>query len=142
MLISGLYTIGLIMAFVAYALLCRYETKHQKRVFLARFRAILDAGIVSVATRIERSFRYVARYVIRLSWYYSLHATLMVALRSIAGVYHLIEAVLIKNRERARMLRKEKRKVSHLDHIANHKEESKLSASEIKKRKDKALRGM
>jgi hypothetical protein len=85
--------------------------------------------------------RYVVRYVITLSWYYSLHATLKIVLASIAGVYHMLEAVLINNRERARALRKEKRSASHLEQIAEHKAESKLTYAEAKKRKDKALRG-
>ncbi len=142
MLTPVIYTGLLLVAFVGYSLLCRFESKHQKRVFLTRFRAAFDQLIITVSNRMERSVRYVVRYIIRLSWYYSLHATLMVVLRSIAGVYHVIEALLLKNRERARMLRKEKRTGSHLEQIAEHKAESKLTAAEIKKRKDKALRGL
>ncbi|MFM2424315.1 MAG: hypothetical protein RLZZ70_706 [Candidatus Parcubacteria bacterium] len=141
MWIPFVYLTGFIVAFIAFLLLCEYEDRRGERVALARVRASLDFYITVLTNRLERMVRYVVRYVITLSWYYSLHATLKIVLASIAGVYHMLEAVLINNRERARALRKEKRSASHLEQIAEHKAESKLTYAEAKKRKDKALRG-
>jgi hypothetical protein len=141
MWIPFVYVVSFGIAFVAFLLLCEYEESRGKRLFLSTLRGLLDRYCTSISFRLQRTVRYITRYVITLSWYYSLHATLKVILASIAGVYHMLESVLISNRERARLLRKEKRSASHLEQIAEHKVDSKLTQAEAKKRKDKALRG-
>ncbi len=134
----------LLVVFGLYLYLCEVEARRGKRLVLPQLRARLDHIVSRVFLSIERGVRYVLRYVITLSWYYSLHAFLQLALRSIAGVYHMLEAVLIRNRDRARALRKERRaaSTSHLTQIADHQAKTKLSPKEEQKRKDKALKGL
>lgn len=136
------YTVVLILAFGGYLYLSEREMRQGKRYFLAMPRRALDAFIDQSTASIERTVRYLVRYIITLSWYYSLHAFLKLMLKSIAGLYHAIETVLIRNRDRARALRKERRaETSHLAEIAEHKAHVKLSPAEEKKRKEKALKG-
>ncbi len=137
-----IYAAVLILAFSGYLYLCERESRAGKRFVLAMPRRAIDAVIERVTLSVERALRYVVRYIITLSWYYSLHAFLKLMLKSIAGLYHTIEAILIRNRDRARALRKERRaETSHLAEIAEHKASVKLSPAEERKRKEKALKG-
>ena len=135
---------GILLAlFLGYQSLISREERIGKRLFLAGVRDHLDNLIVRVVSWCEGVIRYVVRYVITLSWYYSLHAFLKVMMKSLAGAYHMLESILIRNRERARALRKERRSSTknHLTHIADHKAETKLTPAEERRRKDKALKG-
>lgn len=119
------------------------EERSGKRFFLSQFRDKADIAISRMVSWCEGIIRYVIRYVITLSWYYSLHAFLQVLMKSLAGAYHVLESILIRNRDRARALRKERRTATknHLTHIADHKAETKFSPAEERRRKDKALKG-
>jgi predicted membrane protein len=133
---------GATVLFVLYLLICVYEERNGQRFFLGRFRLWLDTLLEAFTNRVTRLVRHVVKYTITLSWYYSLHTFLKLVLQFLAGIYHMIEAVLLRNRDKALVLRKEKRtSVSHLTQIADHKEEVKLTDKEAKKRKDKALKG-
>ncbi len=138
-----IYATVLILAFVGYLYVCEREAAKGERLFLSRGRNRLDAGLQALSAKIESSIRYVIRYVITLSWYYSLHAFLKVVMKSLAGAYNVLESILIRNRDRARALRKEKKTVTvnHLTEIANHQAETKLSPSAEKRLKDNALKG-
>lgn len=127
--------------FTSYLTYTTFEQKRGARFVASRLRLRLDSWLEHLAGGVTHAMRYVVRYIITLSWYYSLHALLKVFLRFLAGVYHAVEAVLIRNRDRARVIRKEKRSAGHLEAIAEHKAETKLTAAEIRKRKDKALKG-
>jgi hypothetical protein len=139
-----IFPIVLTVVFGLYLYICEREAKTGVRLFLPSVRSRLDDMMVGFFGKIERGVRYVIKYVITLSWYYSLHAFLQVTLRSIAGVYHVVEAVLIRNRDRARALRKERRTAasSHLSQIADHQAKTKLTPAEERKRKEKALKGL
>ncbi len=138
-----LYAGLLLVMFGAYLTLVKREERRQQRFVLATLRGRADDAIVRMVSWCEGIIRYVVRYVITLSWYYSLHAFLKVLMKSLAGAYHVLESILIRNRDRARALRKERRSVTknHLTHIADHKAETKLSPAEERRRKDKALKG-
>ncbi len=138
-----LYALVLILTFSGYLYLCTKEERRGERFVLSSLRSSADRQIDAMVRAIERLLRYIVRYVITLSWYYSLHAFLKVIMKSLAGAYHVVEAILIRNRERARALRRERRQSqkSHLTTIAEHKVETKLSPSAERKLKDKALRG-
>ena len=138
-----IYATVLILVFGGYLYLCEREARAGRRFFLVGVRAKLDSFLLTITNAVERFIRYIVRYVITLSWYYSLHAFLRLTLKSLAGAYHVLESILIRNRERARALRKERKQatVNHLTHIAEHKAETKLSPAEERKRKDKALKG-
>ncbi len=132
----------LVFIFSGYLYVCVKEEKRGSRLWLAGFRDVLDRWLDKLFAYLEHLVRYVIKYVITLSWYYSLHAFLMIVLRSVAKVYYMIESVVINNRDRARQLRKEKRTtINHLTQIAEHKEEKKLTPLEMRKRKDQALKG-
>ncbi len=138
-----LYAGVLLVLFVGYQSLVSREERNGKRFFLAKLRDKADIAISRMVSWCEGVIRYVVRYVITLSWYYSLHAFLQVLMKSLAGAYHVLESILIRNRDRARALRKERRTATknHLTHIADHKAETKLSPAEERRRKDKALKG-
>lgn len=137
------YAVVLVLVFGGYLYLCEREATAGRRFVLAGLRTRLDILLTAIAGAIERFVRYIIRYVITLSWYYSLHAFLHLMLKSLAGMYHVLESILIRNRDRARALRKERKRatVNHLTHIADHKAETKLSPAAERKLKDKALRG-
>jgi hypothetical protein len=125
-----------------YLLVTHNEARQGRRFFAAKMRAWLDRFLNNVVTAIERTLRYVVRYLITLSWYYSLHACLKICLRFLAGLYYAIEGVLLKNRERVRALRKEKRNTNgHFAAIAAHKSQTKLTPKQEQKRKAEALEG-
>jgi hypothetical protein len=138
-----IYAAVLVLVFGGYLYLCEREAVAGHRFFLASLRSRLDSGLTKVTNAVERFIRYVVRYIITLSWYYSLHAFLKVTMKSLAGAYHVLESMLIRNRDRARALRKERKQasVNHLTHIADHKAETKLSPAAERKLKDKAMRG-
>jgi len=137
-----MYTSILVLVFVGYLQLCLFESRRGRRLVLSIARGWMDLVVASMVSRIERTLRYVTRYIITLSWYYSLHAFLRLLLQSIAGIYQVIEAIFLRNRDRTRKLRRERRSgLSHLEQIAEHKADTKLSLKEAVKRKDKALRG-
>ncbi len=141
-----IYTGIAALTFMGWLFLCEIEQKRGKRLLLSGFRARLDRGLTFGINMLLNAGRYVLRYVITLSWYYSIHHALKLSLQAIAGVYHMLESILIKNRDKTRALRRERRQntlasPSHLNEIAEHKAEMKLSPSEIKKRRDRALKG-
>lgn len=126
--------------FVIFSFLFASEEKRGGRYFLSGARDWLDNKYTKIFNLFERGFRYVARYIITLSWYYSLHTFLKLILKSLAGLYTMIENILIQNRNRAREIRKERRQ-SHLTAIAEHQVTTSLTDKEKKKIKDNALRG-
>lgn len=138
-----IYTGLLVLAFIGYLYLCNKEEKTGRRLLLSQSRLSLDKGLELFVGTLERWLRYVIRYMITLSWYYSLHAFLKVILHSLAGTYYFIENILLRNRDRVRELRRERRAVTnnHLTEIAQHKVDTKLSPREEKRRKDQALKG-
>jgi hypothetical protein len=104
-----IYAAILVLVFGGYLYLCEREERVGKRLLLAGVRHRLDTFLTHITEVVNRGVRYVVKYVITLSWYYSLHTFLKLAMRSLAGVYHLLESILIRNRERARALRRERR---------------------------------
>jgi hypothetical protein len=138
-----IYSGLLVLAFGGYLYLCNQEERLGRRLILGKQRQWVDGMLEAFVAIIERKVRYVIRYIITLSWYYSLHAFLKLLLHSLASVYYLIENVLLRNRDRVRKIRKERRAVenTHLSQIAQHKVDTKLSPREEKRRKDKALKG-
>jgi hypothetical protein len=117
------------------------ETRAGKRYFLPTVRFALDNAIVTFVDAIHRFFVYVTKYVITLSWYYSLHAFLQVTLKFLAGIYYLVENITHRNRDKARKIRQERKQSSrtHLEVLVDHKDETKLTEQQKKKLKDKAI---
>ncbi len=132
-----------LVAFVAYARLCTLEMRRGHRYFLAPLRRALDSVFTAVAVGMKRQVVYIGRYVITLSWYYSLHTFLKLILRFLAGIYTMVETLLHHNRKRARVIRSERKLASesHLTALVDHKSETQLTEGQKQKRKDAALRG-
>ena len=129
------------MAFIAHAILSAQEAHRGSRFFATGIRRALDHAIESLIAWCTRKLTYVGKYIITLSWYYSMHAFLKLILQFLASVYYIVEKLLHHNRSKARRIRIERKQSSHLTEIADHKEKTALSDSEKKKRKDKALLG-
>lgn len=126
--------------FFVHAVVCVVESRRGRRLYASSARATLDNGLLRISGWLSKKITYISRYIITLSWYYSLHALLVVVLRFIAGTYHAVEAVVLRNRDRAKEIRREHRR-SHLTDIAEHKEATKLSPKESASRKKQALDG-
>lgn len=125
------------LLFVSWALLCHVEDRRGRRLLAPHLRTQLDIVTLRVAASVGRRTQYVGRYLITLSWYYSLHALLRTFLRFTARVYEVAERVFERNRARAKQLRKERRRLTHLTHIAEHKSATQLTPDEqvaLKKR--------
>lgn len=120
------------------AIIVVIEERRGHRVLARQMRDALDRGITRSTVSIGAWWHHVVHRVITLSWYYSLHAFLKVCLRFIAGIYEAVEQLFIKNRNKARQIRRERRQ-SHLTTLNEHKIETTLSEAEKKRVKTKAL---
>jgi hypothetical protein len=117
------------------------EKKAGRRFVLASLRQVLDNFITACVGSVHKFFVYIIKYVITLSWYYSLHAFLHVVLKFIASIYYLVENITHRNRDKARKIRQERKQStrSHLDVLVDHKDDTKLTEQQKKKMRDKAI---
>jgi hypothetical protein len=144
MMAVALWTLGVSAAsFLIWALMTGIEIRRQERLLLARARGVADRFVTACNRQVQAIVVYVVRHVITLSWYYSIHSFLKVVLQFLAYTYNRIESVLLRNRDKVRQIRKERRMAvkNHLTVIAEHKAETTLTAREQKKLKDKTLEG-
>jgi hypothetical protein len=128
--------------FMAYALLVSYEERARRRVVLARTRDLLDQTVLRVNAYLSQKIHYLIRHTIKLSWYYSIHSTLKAIMTVLVRMYDSLEALFMRNRERARTLRAERRALaqkSHLEVIGEHKASTALTASQKKKLRARKL---
>jgi len=140
-----LITITSSTLFVLFVWLFTFETKVGHRVFLSRGRSDFDVWLTNLVTAIHNKIVFLGKYIITLSWYYSLHTLLMLVLRFLAKLYFSVEKLLHRNRLRAKAIRSERRKSvnkdSHLTQIAEHQAETGLTATQKTRRKKRALEG-
>jgi hypothetical protein len=117
------------------------EKRAGKRFFLASVRQALDGFITACVGSVHKFLVYIIKYVITLSWYYSLHAFLGVVLKFLAGIYYFVENITHRNRDKARKIRQERKQStrSHLDVLVDHKDDTKLTEQQKKKMRDKAI---
>jgi hypothetical protein len=127
-------------ALLVYSFVVYLEERRGSRLILSNSRAFLDKKLVQFWNAVCHTSDYVIRRVITLSWYYSLHTVLKLALQAIAGVYFAVEQILINNRNKARQLRRTT-STSHLTAISQHQKETSLSEKEKRKLRDNALKG-
>ncbi|MBY0538796.1 hypothetical protein K2P47_05380 [Patescibacteria group bacterium] len=140
-------TLPLIIAGTSFVLLVvlgrlfTLEKRAGKRFVLPTVRFAIDNLIVAFTDRVHRLFVYIIKYVITLSWYYSLHAFLGVTLKFLASIYYMVENITHRNRDKARKIRQERKQSSrtHLEVLVDHKDETKLTETQKKKLKDKAI---
>lgn len=142
MLSSGPLFILSLGLFSLYALFVTLEQRRGKRFLLGGVREKLDRVVVSIATFITRWLTYLGRYIIQLSWYYSIHRFLTMILTVLVKAYDRLELIFHNNKARARVLKTEKKNLKsseHLQSMADHKVQTALSPSQKKKLKAKKL---
>lgn len=131
--------------FSVLAFITRLEHKRGKRFFLSRLRDWLDLRLVSIYSFISQHSKRILRHTIKLTWYYSIHSTLKTLLTILVKLYDRLELVFINNRERAKVLRAEKRNTlapkNHLAVINEHKVSAALTPGQKKKLRAKKLAG-
>ncbi len=134
--------------FVAFATLITLEERRSQRFFMAGFRAWLDGFLVRIINAIAQKIRYVLRHTIKLSWYYSIHSFLRAVMTVLVRAYDWLEMIFINNRERAKVLRAERRNFfrashpsanNHLTEIEAHKVSTALTPHQKKKLRAKKL---
>jgi hypothetical protein len=129
---------------VLVSLFTQAELRRGKRFFLVKFRTNLDNWFIIIYRSLVAKIRYVVRHTFQLSWYYSIHSALRAVLTLLVKIYDRLELVFINNKERARVLRIEKREMTeknHLSEIEAHKVANALSPAQKKKLKAKKLAG-
>jgi hypothetical protein len=131
------------VVFAGYAFLVSLEEKNARRFACGHLRGRLDRYLERTGHQFENHWKHISRYILQLGWYYSVHSILRTILGALVSVYTFIENIFERNRVRTKQLRKEfKRqlhKKTHLTVIAEHKEETTLSASEQEALKTKKL---
>jgi len=132
-----------LLLFILCASLFAYETKRGKRVFLAGLRNYIDTLLVRVTAWLSRRLTYLGRHIIKLSWYYSIHKVLRFILASLVRAYDFLEAAFMRNRDRARTLKIEKKTLfapkGHFGQVADHKASTALTEAQKKKLLQKKL---
>ena len=140
--VGQLFVLSLV-SFLVVALFVRQEEKRGQRIFLPAARASLDDFVDKVTTFTSAKLLYLGRHIIKLSWYYSIHKVLRLALTGLVKAYDLLEALFMRNRDRARTLKVEKRTLTqnqgHLGQVAEHKASTALSEMQKKKLLQKKL---
>jgi len=122
-----------IFVFVCCGILLTIENHRGKRVVFGGLRNFLDRVISAVVQFLSHWLKYLGRYIIKLSWYYSLHKLLRLTLILLVKIYDNLESVFIDNRKRAKVIKTEKsnlNKNAHLRLVANHKKEVSLTGKE------------
>lgn len=132
--------ISFVLFVVCIWLFSREQNAH-KRFFLSGIRQALDSVLHSISQSIYNALTYTGKYIIKLSWYYSLHAFLRIFLQFLAGVYYFVEKLLHSNRDRARKIRQDRKRnsSSHLNVLVDHQTVNKLSEEQKKRLKEKSL---
>lgn len=116
-----------------------FEKKKGTR-FGARIRSSLDASLDSMEEEVTSHVPVVNRTFFRHLFHYGIHQVLSHVLRWIAGIENALKAGLRFNRTKAKVVLKANTD-SHLQKIADHKEEVALSDEEKKLHKEAALEG-
>jgi len=144
MLLPGYLFLISLSLFLVVAFITRQETVRGKRFVLAAFRGWCDRVLGTMFAQAERKIETMVRHTIKLSWYYSIHSTLRAILTVLVKTYDRLELVFMSNKERAKVLRAEKRALqnpNHLTVISEHKASTALTPSQKKKLKAKTLAG-
>ncbi len=142
---------ALVVCWLVWSFVVGREVARGERMVLAQFRSRLDRGVERTRGGLRSVIHYLDRHVIKLSWYYSLHSFLQAALRVVVSLYDYLEQRFHLNRQRARVIRAERRAMRrgkevtpvvadpHLTSIAEHKAEMALTDKQKQKLKTKKL---
>lgn len=131
--------------FAVVALVTKLEQSRGQRFILSKFRDWCDRVLLVVYESVHKRSQQILRHTIKLSWYYSIHSTLKTLLNLLVKLYDRLELVFNNNRERAKVLRIEKRNAlapkNHLTVISEHKASAALTPGQKKKLRAKKLAG-
>jgi len=130
--------------FIVLSVLVHKERRRGRRFFAAKARGWLDDRVTGMSNLLVRGCEHFNKYILQLNWYYSIHSVLKGILKTLVAFYTYFENIFERNRKRTKELRAEKRQLNefnHLHQMANHREETALTASQKKKLKDKKLKG-
>jgi hypothetical protein len=131
-----------LLVFIILSVVVRAERRRGRRFFASRLRAWLDAR-VDVGTKwLLKSWDHFVKYIVQLNWYYSIHSLLKTVLKMIVAFYSYFENIFERNRKRTKQLRAEKRQLgemSHLEQVAEHKEDTALTPAQKKSLRKKKL---
>lgn len=122
--------------FLVLTVLLLVERKLGRRVFLAKLRGFLDKVIVKISGFLGHWLSYLGRHILQLAWHYGVHRFLRFILSFLVVTYDKLETIFLRNRDRAKMIKKEKKKIKkagHLGKIADHKVTTALTESQKKK---------
>ena len=133
-----------IVTFILCAWVIAIETRKGERLFLTSCRAWLDRIVDAVTIFFVTRLTYLGRHIIKLSWYYGIHKFLRFILTGLIKAYDLLEVAFMRNRDRARTLKYEKRtleqmKPGHLGQMAEHKASTALTEAQKKRLLQKKL---
>jgi len=130
-------------AFISLSWLFAKETKNGERFFLQNFRQQLDSFLNKLITLLSTKLKYLGRYIIKLSWYYGIHRVLRLVLTGLIKAYDYLEEALMRNRDRARTIKVEKKSLDqtqgYLEQMAEHKASTALSDTQKKRLLQKKL---
>jgi hypothetical protein len=145
MLSAGYLLLISLTLFLLFSGLVYAESRRGERLILARYRNKIDHLLDHVIGYFGQKIHFFFRHIVKLSWYYSIHSALRTFLTLLVRTYDRLEEAFNSNRERAKVIRAEKRALkrskNHLTEMAEHKVKVELSPAEKKQRKDKSLRG-
>ena len=133
---AGYIFFASIGTFFVLAIFLTVENRLRRRVFLSGLRNWLDDVTEKVLSFFGFHIRYLARYILKLSWYYSLHKFLRFSLTFLVKTYDWLESIFINNKNRARVIKQEKKRLKQRNvfgAVAEHKRET--SFSEVDKKK-------
>lgn len=132
-----------ILSTIAFVLLAGFLSIEEKkgRLFLSQARGRLDRALDAFVQFISDKLSYLGRHIFKLGWHYGIHKFLRFIMTVLVKSYDLLERWFMSNRERARVIKLEKKiKASgHLGEVAKHKEESALTEAQKKKLLSKKL---
>lgn len=125
-----------VFAFIVLGILLTVENNLGKRILFSRLRSFFDLFLVQITGFFSRRFTYFNRHVVKLSWYYSVHKFLRLVLTALIKIYDKLENLFLRNRDRAKVIKTEKKKIKkegHLYAVADHKASVALTEAQKKK---------
>ncbi|MEZ4104258.1 MAG: hypothetical protein R3B60_03150 [Candidatus Paceibacterota bacterium] len=125
-----------VFLFITLSILLTIENNLGKRVLFSKLRGVFDSVVVAVTNFFLHWFNYFSRHIVKLSWYYSVHKFLRVILTTLIKVYDKLERLFLRNRDRAKVIKTEKKKIKkegHLHMMADHKASVALTEAQKKK---------
>ena len=139
----GLLFLLSLVAFVFCAWLFAREVQKGERLFLPQLRDKIDHILELIIRTVSLKMKYLGRYIIKLSWYYGIHKALRFLLTTLIKIYDYLESIFMRNRDRARTIKVEKRSLEqeqgHLSQMAEHKASTALSETQKKRLLQKKL---